>query len=897
MLSPLASVGAGAYAIAWPIAMLGTYTGTTVYRFARYMNMTVPQTVSEAVKRIRQDWRKALRASVPLITVITVSYAAYRIWKYAHRDKIETQGSKVSLPLPRGISERQDPYRPPAIAIPVVNVDLKTATCDQMCGVILQKLVLLRFKKGDTYVEHCCSLPLCTGYWFVPMHILEKNYDAVDIVKTDTLHNNAVRTAKLQGAWRRIGRTDFALLYLPVMGDQRDLRRLLPSGDSLEAKSVGASCVWLKAEREKVSETETFLKLHRGQFKTNFSTAIVKPHNLGYTYPGGEYMSSIETWNGMCGSVLITDATGPMIAGLHSAGMEGTKHARTCTILRRDADECIAAMTGPDTSQLMGVQSGDFRESLNFVGTPFGYTTEQRPKSTSSFVAAGGFDFLGCTTAPHRTMRSIVKPTVIAELVCKHLQTTIQHGPPAYISHWGPWNAWVTAMSKPSDIPSHILDVAYNDYKQHILDGWQPDWCERISPMAEDAVLAGIDGLQGCYKMNMTSSMGIPYCKPKGNFLPLSDRQVENISCPRDMPQFLRDEIAQMEKTLAEGLRVYSPHRCTLKDEPTRLDKDKCRVFMGSAFAYQFLMRKYFLMISIIIQEHPELFESCVGIKAMSLEWTRLYKHVFKYGKKITIAGDFGKYDQKLDIKVMFAFFKILIWMCERSGYSEFQLAVCRGLATETCMAVFEVRNEWLQFNCGNSSGNPLTVVLNGGCNSLYMRSAKIALQPKGCQRKFAELVALITYGDDNTMTVAEEAPWFNHTAVSQCLASWGMDYTMADKDSLSVPYIDGTEAEFLKRRWVWSDKYNRYLCPLREPSILKSLTCAKKSDTLTNDQLAAQIVLGANMEYWFHGEQVFRKRNKELTAVLEEANIIHHLPGCRLKNFEELEEWYLNNN
>lgn len=896
LLAPLTSWGLSAYALAWPICMAGIYTVSTGVRIARLMNVTAYSTMVGAIQHVRKDWKKSLRSLVPLGVVIGMSYAGYKAWKYYNDSKITSQGCKVSLPIPSGVSGRKDPYRPPQLSVPCVNLDAKTSTPAQISTAIEQKLVLMKFAKDSVQkTEHCVSMPLCTGYWFIPMHMLLKGYDSVEIIRHHTIHSNSTRKARLAGCWRRVGITDYALAYLPTMGDQRDFRKFFPSGDKLDLKGVGARCVWLRGTVEVLSDNDKFISLSRGQTKVNLKTEYIKPHNLEFGYEGGIYEFPDNTWEGMCGSVLLSDVNGPTIVGLHSAGAAGTTHARSCTIMRKDIDECIEHMTQKETCQLLGVQSGDFSSSLDYKGTNFEFIPTVRPKATSLFVDSGSFDCLGSSTAPHRTFRSRVKPTLIADTVCKIFDISVKHGAPKYINHWGPWNTWVTAMSNPSDIPCDILDKAYLDYRDHIFAGWRDDWCERIHPLAEDAVLSGIDGLQGCYAMNYKASMGIPYCKPKGDFIKPSERVVENISYPRDMPEHLRKEIEEMEQKLSEGYRVYSPHRCCLKDEPVKLVKDKVRVFMGSQFAYQYLMRKYFLMISIIMQENPELFECAVGVKASSKEWTRLHKHIFKYSKKNCIAGDYAKYDQKMDVKVVLAAFKILLAICAKAGYSEYQLAVCNGLAIETCMAIYDVRNEWMQFNCGVSSGNPLTVVLNSLCNSILKRCAKIALQPLAyAEVPFADIVALMTYGDDNVMSVDENVSWFTHTAVAQVLKEWGMDYTMADKEAESVPYITSDKIEFLKRMWVWSDEYQQYLCPLAESSIHKALTCALHSDVLSLEQHSAEIIAGANLEYFFYGRDIFEKRHAQLCAVLKECDIAHHVPGGKLKNYQELEDWYL---
>lgn len=904
-LAPFASFGFPLYIGSWFMTMTGIYAGTTSLRLARYMRVSPLDTVREAVKAIRRDWKKSLKALTPLFTVVGVSYASYKIWKHYQTNRIAAQGCITSVDnettaqpkvVPKGVTGRRDPYRPPVLSIPIANIDFKNSTSSQMSKVLQNKLVLMRFKRGDKYVEHCASLPVCTGYWLVPYHVLRKNYDSVEVVKDTTLHVNSTRTLRLEGTWKRIGKTDYCLVYLPAMGDQRDIRKLFPSGDKFETKGVGCKCVWIKGTPERLDNGDSFITVSRGEFHTHLVSTQVQAINTDYVYDGSRYESKEPTWLGMCGCPLLTDVNGPTIIGLHSAGREGTSEARTSTVLRKDIDACIAQMTSVETGQWVGAQSGDFSKALDFKGTNFRYIPNQRPKATSTFVDIGAFEVLGSFTAPHRNFRSSVQRTLVCKTVCDVMGYEEKFGPPRLIGTWVPWNVWVSSMSHPSDIPQHRIDQSYRDFKNHIWENWQPDWEERIKPVNDDIVLAGYDGLKGCYAMNMKSSMGIPYCKPKKEFITLSTRLVEGISCPRDMPQHLHDEVILMEEHLASGVRVYAPHRCSLKDEPTKLDKDKVRIFMGTMFAYQFLMRKYFLMMCVIMQEHPEIFQSAVGVNAASLDWSRLYRFITQYGPERTIAGDFAGYDQKLDVKVLMAFMKIILLIFERVGYTSREITICEGLVIETVMAVYDVQNDLMQFNCGNSSGNSITVVLNGGGNVINTGCVFHELKPDSAEQKlvFNECVALMTYGDDNVMSVHQKAPWFNHTAMAEVYAKWGFEYTMADKKAESVPYIHIDDAEFLKRKWVWSEQYKRHLCPLREDSIVKSLTSALKSKELTPEVHAAQVIMNANMEYWFHGKEVFLERHAQLKRVLEIHDITHHVSGGCLMDYEDMEQWYL---
>lgn len=891
----------------WSLSMLSVFTLTTGMRVLGYLRMGMISTVTAAVQAVRKDWQKKLQATLPIIGLVLASYVAYKCWHSQKRKElIEVQGSRVSLPIPATVTSNGDPYRVPQVEKVPKNLDMRTATADQMAGVLKSRLCVMRFMRDGECKEYCQSWPVKTNFWLAPYHLLKKDFDQVQMVKYDSNHNNSIRKANIKGNWQRIGTTDYGLVYLPVMSDQKDLTSLFPSYGPekklYKVEGVGAQVVWIHPTKKEHPEKPDvhFIHIESGVAKVHAKSDLVRPQGVDAPYWGGEYVFPVPTWPGLCGAPLLTDVSGPTLLGLHSAGVTGTGVARYCTIMREDLLDTIKEMVADDSAKVEGAEESDFTEELDFPGTPFTFQAGQRPYATSLYVQGGSFDVLGSTNAPTRTFRSNVKDTVISNDICLEFGVQKSHGAPKYIGSWVPFNVWLSQIAEPSIVPGDVVDMAYKDYCSQIHKAWSDNpewnWEARIHPLAEDAILSGWDGLKGCYPINFKASMGIPWCKPKSDYIKVSDRKVPGISCVRDMPPEIHKAIAKMEEKLAAGKRVYVPMRCNLKDEAVKLNKAKVRVFMGPSFPYLFLMRKYFLMVSVVMQDHPEVFECAVGTNAFSVEWTRLHDSIFKYGKERCIAGDYAAYDQKMYVQLTLASFKVIISMCKRAGYDDRQLAICRGLMTETCMAIYELKNEWLRIAAGNPSGHALTVIVNSMYNSMKMRCAYFELCPDVKPLPFRERVSLMTYGDDNIMSVHSEAPWYNHTAIAAVFANYGMVYTMADKDAESVPYVHASQTSFLKRSWVWSEEYGRYLCPLEVASVFKSLTCAHVGDSLTPVQLAAELVSNANREFWQYGRERFAEAHEKFLRIAEKHELLHHMPGGRLHSYQELEDWFLSN-
>jgi hypothetical protein len=118
-----------------------------------------------------------------------------------------------------------------------------------------------------------------------------------------------------------------------------------------------------------------------------------------------------------------------------------------------------------------------------------------------------------------------------------------------------------------------------------------------------------------------------------------------------------------------------------------------------------------------------------------------------------------------------------------------------------------------------------------------------------------------MTYGDDNVMGVAPTAPTFNHTAVQTVLAEIGVTYTMADKESESVPYIHISDVAFLKRKWRYDEDVGAYVCPLDEDSIKKSLMCWLPSGTICPEEQMVAVIQSAIREYFWYGRETFERK------------------------------------
>jgi hypothetical protein len=316
--------------------------------------------------------------------------------------------------------------------------------------------------------------------------------------------------------------------------------------------------------------------------------------------------------------------------------------------------------------------------------------------------------------------------------------------------------------------------------------------------------------------------------------------------------------------------------RATLKDEPVKFTKDKIRVFAGSEIALIILTRKYFLPMVQIIQNNWIASECAVGINAHSSQWHELATHLISKGKR-TFGGDYKAFDKQVCPLVMRYAFQVLINMAIKGGYSEHDIKIMQGIASDICCPLYEYDGCFIQTFGSNPSGHPLTVIVNNIINSVYLRYAY------GCKydlKNFNKEVSPICYGDDVVVGVSDES-LFNFKDVHYSLGDCGITFTMPDKSEELVEYIPFEDLSFLKRNFRFDETYQVYMAPLEIASVSKSLhnyMDNKRCDLLPED-LSANALVSACYEFFQHGHEFYKDILPRLRVIMNECNVIAELP------------------
>lgn len=749
----------------------------------------------------------------------------------------------------------------------------RTTTHSQIVNIVGKRMKIVMKESG----EQCNALPIRGNVLLIPNHFVNSKTEYVTVINIGNTTYQNLPLARTMCV--RIAGTDLALWYCPGIGVQKDLLEYYPL-DIDEGK---------KLEVYTLYNNDGVLKQYPKMMA--FRDRIITTQ--GGVFPGYRYTFPEDTFGGLCMASLIGTAGNiPFIAGHHLAGKGSTGAAGFVT--RRQLQKALEQL---DTKP--GVLISHSATPLNPVsmGVDFGPLKAPHEKClTNNLDASSKIRIHGSHNQPRAShTKSAVVTSVISSAVTKVMNIEKMHGPP---KEMGAARHKELDMSGKVDtavkFDSEIAQKAYIDYCAR-LDTIPQEELKKLGKISLDANLAGLDGVLGINAVNFSTSVGFPLKGPKTQYVEKSDRVVEGITCPRDVDPFILEEIEKLKKSLLQGESINTVFKASLKDEPTKLTKDKVRVFAAANFPFVLLVREYFLTLAAMCQRNKIITECAVGTVVQSPEWTELFEHIGKHGWDRAIAGDYAKFDGRMSPQFMLMAFKLLIHLAEKSGnYDADDLIIMRGIASEISYPTYDYFGTIVQFLGSNPSGHPLTVVINSLVNSLYMRYTYYAIaKEKGWWRtpRFDTAVSLMTYGDDNIMTVKKGFDDFNHTAIASVLADVDIKYTMADKDAESVPFINLADASFLKHFAKFDEELGLYRSPVEDASIAKMLHTHLRSDVLSMEQSSAEAIQNVALKYFEFGREVYTERKAQLEEVAREAGIAAYVGP--IMDYDERLDWY----
>jgi len=590
-----------------------------------------------------------------------------------------------------------------------------------------------------------------------------------------------------------------------------------------------------------------------------------KIHALSQNFDSWTAQVDVDTVKGMCGSVVLGfTPSGPMLLGLHQTGGVA-RRVSAVQLCREDVDDAIQHFRMP----LVQAGQPDLtdKNGEQIVLQPLHH------KSVFRFLEQGVANVYGSLPGFRATHRSKVTKTHIAD-ACVERGYEITTAAPV-MKGWAPWrHAAQDVVEQQFTVRQSLLDDCVQAFATDILSRLGADQLEEIQILDNATTLNGYPGTKFIDKMNRRTSMGFPYREKKLHHL----TYLGKVDVWEDYVEFhdkFYERVDGITELYERGIRYMPVYTGHLKDEALKLTKvldKKTRVFSGGPAEWCFVVRKHLLTLVRVMQNNKYIFETAPGTNATSVEWDQIYHYLTEYGTDRIIAGDYSKFDKRMSAQWILAAFQVIDQVLAAAGRSERDRLVVQGIAFDTAFPLTDFNGDLVEFWGSNPSGHPLTVIVNGLVNALYVRYAWAMEGNK--LSEFKERVNLMTYGDDNIMGVSREVTNFDHTVLLRNLATLGVVYTMADKETESVPFIDISEVTFLKRGWRFEPEVGHHVAQLEHASISKMLTMHIPSKVVCAEQHGVDIMFTALAEYFFYGRAVFEEKREMFQDIVLELNL-----------------------
>ena len=862
------------------------------YKFA-----VTRQSMSDLGQKVKDSYYKHPQYAHLLIAGLTTSIALYKL---SYR-KIRPQGLNHSIPTPLPEGERVNTYK---------NVDVMTTglpvRCmepsalhprDQVIKTLSGSQLYLELRDGERHLHINC-VAVSSNIVVTNLHILRR------VLTVEGIMCSLIRTKRGPGLNPNIDKflltpidtvfdveNDLVLIRITKCPPLKNVYNFLPQQNATSFNTTGTS---LYRNCDGVVDVTGVVHIRKGR-----NERYKSDEDTYYTGASPEYLLERSKWTfpGMCGSLLIGDrgAEGIEIFGIHCAGQN---ERAICRLLSKDViDRLMSQFTNFVAAEISHIH-------LNSEESPNKFTTDLNlhTKCPLRWMETGTAEILATINKPRSTHTSSVKDTFMREYVREimNLDTTVE--PPVFGARSVHYNVGGIVNSE-SCLNNQILTLCADNLFEDLKMLLPASQLVEIHPIDGRTVVNGAPGLAWVDKMNFNTSMGHLWPGPKRRYL----HPIDETSIHQEFTPGVMREVAVAEANYVDGYRngsLFTAHNKDAPVTPAHNAIGKGRMFFGSDIVLTYLIRKYFLPIIRLFQNNKAVVESMVGLNASGADWGKLQAHVTQFGPENCIGGDFKNFDKGMSPQETSAAWYILYRLAElhstESGfapdgsprYSHRDLKIMNGLITDVVYPIVNVNGELIQLFGSNPSGHPLTVTINGVVNSMYMRYAWATLNPEPLSvRDFKANVALVTYGDDNLMNVNPETSWFNHTSISDRLASVGITYTMAEKTAASVPFIHIDETSFLKRKFKYDKDTDLVLAPLEMASIAKMLNVSVLSDALTPQEQGVAIMRSANREFFFHGKAEFDTRHKQLLQVAQKSGLIHFFDNAPLSTYESIND------
>lgn len=604
-----------------------------------------------------------------------------------------------------------------------------------------------------------------------------------------------------------------------------------------------------------------------------------------------------DTFSGLCGAPMVAKtAAGYVILGIHSLG--GKKNlACSSVITQKLLNQTRNFDIG--TCDMGELESQMQLNDNKFLVKPVELNPTLRLRDPLAYRLKGTGEVYGSLATGPSNPKSKVQSTFVREF-WEGQGFVTDHVAPRFGAKC--WHNGLDDMMSPDIL---ISTSEANFIARCIARDFIAKMTKEQKDMIEfydlETAIIGADGVIGVDKLDFKTSTGFPMKKCKKSIF----EQLPNgrYSVPKEI-------IASCDKiheNIRAGKRNQVIFSSALKDESRPLKKVESwsiRIFMGAPVPYCIVMRQHFLSLARVIQNSPLQFETAVGINAHSSQWDVLANTLSTHSP-LFIVGDHSKYDKRMTAVYIYNMFKVAIYiimhcMLETGKISKQEEKEVEDrlllLATDTAYAYIDYNGTLVSFLKNHVSGHVLTVIINSFGNSGYIRMAyRRVVTDDPDLTKFQERCCVVTYGDDFIVSVKPEISQFNFMSMKKAMGEFGVIITPAVKTDDDYEFLELSQIDFLKRKFVFHEDLQRWVGPLDMKSIEKSLLISVRSDSITPEEQSIYAMMSAQQEMFAYGREAFEDFTDKIFKCIEQMKLIYLVKKGTFPTYDQLLAKYQN--
>jgi hypothetical protein len=353
----------------------------------------------------------------------------------------------------------------------------------------------------------------------------------------------------------------------------------------------------------------------------------------------------------------------------------------------------------------------------------------------------------------------------------------------------------------------------------------------------------------------------------------------------------VRDRVEYIIENAKKNIRIVAV--CTLnpKDEVIEYDKmidGKVRLFFGYPVDHLIVDRMFNLTYRRFMMLNRIRNSSCIGINVYSYDWDNLVRHLtFNCADfvdmQICIAGDHSAFDGRIPFNFSMNYTE------HKNAFYNDEHGALRAVLDMNIYDSYQIFDGVITkfFGC-HPSGGPDTASRNTKINLDYIMYAVLLIMfpPQGdlplpnCNVNQARLLIEdfflnsrhAVFGDDHVTTINPISTYYGvvtQQTLTSAFALMGLKYTDDNKGSDEHVYRSIRDVSFLKRKFSYDNKRNRWIAPLELDSIQKSLDWI--SDTATAYLDFKNTINSAIMEYSLHDEEIYYRFANKVCKISSE--------------------------